>query len=263
MDRIYDVHSPCPLHSSMHKIPCMGKRSETDKAIRNIMNWSKRPEWSEEQVAVFDVHLAPVCDRTDITQEVLIQELEEHGFGGMLSGVIFEDFISRRLPDERNIIDDLLQRRGWRESVPGRHYMQQLRDSVLSLYEVVEVSPGRHCDLRDLVRDGEELVFCETRFPFHAEQLDEIARQLGDAADWERDSPDEQTWSWLPETDIASGKPRNGMAMESLRNGQLPLSGILELTPGVLKLVTNSSERAQGGQAVLESNSCRVSSARP
>ncbi len=311
-----------------------------------------------------------MCDRTDITQEVLIQELEEHGFGGMLFGVIFEDFISRRLPVERNLIDDYLQRRGWRESVPGRRYLQQLCDSVLSLYEVVEVSPGQHCDLRDQVRggatirvhehmgtqgmtrwdhiaarilsvndktgfsgsilpypreasrkllkvladsrkrfdkklarladketveqmlsqedlekrflqdacpaftgiwvmdtperlqqplpelvnrDGEALVFCETRFPFLAEHLDEIARRLDDAADWERDSPDGHTWSWLPETDIAPGKPRNRMAIESLRNGQLPLSGILELTPGVLKLVTNSSERAQRGQAVLES----------
>ena len=354
----------------MHRIPGMGKRSETDKAIRNIMNWAQRPEWSEERVAVFDAHLAPVCDRTDITQEELIQELEEHGYGGMLFGMMFEDFVSRRLAGDRNLIDDYLQRRGWRESVPGRRYLQQLRDSVLSLYEVVDVSPGQHCDLRDLVRggatirvhehlgtqgmvrwdhiaarilrvndktgfsggilpypreasqkllkvladsrkrfdkklarladketmeqvlsqedlekrflqdacptftglwvmdtlerlqqllpelvnrDGEALVFCETRFPFRAEQLDEIARQLDDAADWERDSPEGQTWSWLPEMDIAPDKPRNGMAIESLRNGQLPLSGTLELTPGVLTLVTNSTERAQRGQAVLES----------
>jgi hypothetical protein len=57
----------------MHRIPGMGKRSETDTAIRNIMNWAQRPEWSEEQASVFDAHLAPVCDRTDITQEELIQ----------------------------------------------------------------------------------------------------------------------------------------------------------------------------------------------
>jgi hypothetical protein len=41
----------------------MTKRSETDKAIRNLMNWAQRPEWSAEQKAVFDAHLAPVCDR--------------------------------------------------------------------------------------------------------------------------------------------------------------------------------------------------------
>ncbi len=134
----------------------MGKRSNTDKAIHNIMNWADRPEWSDEQAAVFDAHLAPVCDRIGIGQEELGQELAEHGYGGMLFGLMFEDFISRRLaPGDRNIIDDYLKRRGWHESVPGRRYLQQLRDSVLSLYEVVEVSPGHHCDLRDLVRGGE------------------------------------------------------------------------------------------------------------
>ena len=133
----------------------MGKHSETDKAIRNIMNWANRPEWSEKQAAVFDSHLAPVCEHIGISQEEIAQELEEHGYGGMLFGMMFEDFLSRRLPPgDRNVVDDYLKRRGWRESVPGRRYLQQLRDSVLSLYEVVEVSPGHHCDLRDLVRGG-------------------------------------------------------------------------------------------------------------
>lgn len=39
--------------------------------------------------------------------------------------------------------------------LPGRRYLQQLRDLLLSLYEVVEVSPDHHCDLLDLVRGGE------------------------------------------------------------------------------------------------------------
>ena len=136
----------------------MGKRSDTDKAIRNIMNWAERPEWQDEQATVFNAHLAPICDRIDISQEELVLELEEHGYGGMLFGMVFEDFICRCLPpDDKNIIDDYLKRRGWRESVPGRRYLQKLRDSVLSLYEVVAVAPGHHCDLRDLVRDGPSL----------------------------------------------------------------------------------------------------------
>jgi hypothetical protein len=133
----------------------MGKRSDTDKAIRNIMEWANRPEWSDEQAAVFDSHLAPVCERIDISREELGQELEEHDYGGMLFGLMFEDFLSRHLsPNNKNIIDDYLTRRGWRESVPGRRYLRQLRDSVLSVYEVVAVSRGQHCDLSDLVRGG-------------------------------------------------------------------------------------------------------------
>ena len=348
----------------------MGKRSNTDKAIHNIMNWADRPEWSDEQAAVFDAHLAPVCDRIGIGQEELGQELAEHGYGGMLFGLMFEDFVSRRLtPGDRNIIDDYLKRRGWNESVPGRRYLQQLRDSVLSLYEVVEVSPGHHCDLHDLVRggetfrvhermgtqnlvkwdrlaarvlnvngkhifsggilsypreaaqsllrvltksrkqfnkelsraagkeatarmlssenldelflqdacpaftsiwlahtlerlreplpemtnrDGEALIFNEARFPFLAEQLDEIARCLNDAPDWERNTPDEHTWIWLPEADTVADNKQSGMAIDTLQDGQHPISGTLELKPGVLTLTTNSMERAKRGQNMLE-----------
>jgi len=347
----------------------MGTRSNTDKAIRNIMNWAERPEWQDEQATVFNAHLAPICDRIDISQEELVLELEEHGYGGMLFGMVFEDFICRRLPpDDKNIIDDYLKRRGWRESVPGRRYLQQLRDSVLSLYEVVEVSPGHHCDLRDLVRDGktfrvyecmgtqnlvkwdriaarvlmmngkqvfsggilpfpreasqsllrvltesqkqfkkelsraagkeaiarissdnlderflqdacpaftsiwlshtlerlheplpeiinrdgETLVFTETRFPFLAEQLEEITHRLDDAPDWERDNSNEPTWIWLPEPGAVADKPQGGIAVDTLRDGQHSTSGTLELKPGVLMLTTNSMERAQRGQDVLE-----------
>jgi hypothetical protein len=347
----------------------MGKRSNTDKAIRNLMDWAEQPEWREEQTAVFDAHLTPVCDRIDINQEELVQELEEHGYGGMLFGMVFEDFICRRLPpDDKNIIDDYLKRRGWRESVPGRRYLQKLRDSVLSLYEVVAVAPGHHCDLRDLVRDGETfrvhehmgtqnlvkrdrlaarvlnmngqhifsggilpfpreasqsllrvltesrkqfkkelsraagketmasissdnlderflrdacpaftsiwllhtleslhepppemvnrdgeaLIFTETRFPFLVEQLEEIAQRLDAAPDWERDSPDEHTWIWLPAPDAVADKPQGGMTVDTLREGQYPISGTLELKPRVLMLTTNSMERAQHGQDVLE-----------
>ena len=157
----------------------MGKRSDTDKAIRNIMNWADRPEWSGERSAVFDVHLGPVCERVDISQEELGEELEEHGYGGTLFAMIFEDFLSRRLPpNNKNIIDDYLTRRGWRESVPGRRYLRQLRDSVLSVYEVVAVSPGQHCDLTDLVRGGKTVRVHENMGTQNMVKWDRIAARV-------------------------------------------------------------------------------------
>lgn len=348
----------------------MGKRNDTDKAIRNIMNWADRPEWLDDRGTVFAAHLAPACEHFDLSQEELIQELADNGYEGMLFGIMFEDFLSRRMPpDDRNIIDDYLKRRGWRESVSGRRYLQQLRDSVLSLYEVVAVSPGKHCDLRDLVRDGdtirvlehmgtqnmvkwdriaarvleshgghqfsggilpfpqeaslkllkvlgnsrkrfdkelarvadketaakvaaaedlddlflrdaapafttlwlthtleslhaplpemvnrdgEPLLFTETRFAFLAEQFDAIARRLDAAPEWERDHPDEHTWVWFPETPAGDSKPQRGMALDTLQDGQRPISGNLELKPGVLTLSTNSMERAERGKTALE-----------
>ncbi len=351
----------------------MGKRSNTDKAIRNVIKWANRPAWSAQQDAVFDEHISPVCERIGLSQGELAEELEAHGYNGMLFGIMFEDFLSRRLPpDDRNVVDDYLKRRGWRESVPGRRYLQQLRDSVLSLYEVVDVSQGRHCDLRDLLRehegkiirvyehmgtqnlvkwdqlaarvmksndryvfsggilpfsretaqsllrmltdsrkifdeeisqvtdnealdevlssvnqqelflqnscpafttiwimhalerlhqplpemvnrDGDALMFTETRFPFLAEQCDEIATLLDAAPELERDQADEYSWVWLPQPDAPGNQSGQGLAIDTLQGGQHLISGTVELKPGVLTFTANSLERAQRGQDMLES----------
>ena len=53
----------------------MGKISDTDKAIRNIMRWAERPEWAGEQAAVFEAHLKPLCERIGISQGQLGEEL--------------------------------------------------------------------------------------------------------------------------------------------------------------------------------------------
>ena len=133
----------------------MGKLNDIDKAVRNIKHWAERSEWSGELTTVFDAHLASVRELVDISPEEIRQKIEESKYGGMLYGVMFEDFLSRGFSSgNKNIVDDYLARRGWRESVAGRRYLQQLRDSVLSIYEVVEVSPGKHCELTDLVRGG-------------------------------------------------------------------------------------------------------------
>ena len=130
----------------------MSSIRETDKAIKNLMKWAERPEWAEQWEVVWDHHLGSICQHREETGDELMQKVADHGFGGMLFGVVFEDLVSRRFSLEpANIIDDYLKRRGWRESAVGRQYLQQLRDSVLSMYEVVEVVPGTHCDLRDLL----------------------------------------------------------------------------------------------------------------
>jgi len=73
-----------------------------------------------------------------------------------LWGCAFEDFLTRTLePDGRNIVDDYLKRRGWKETAPNRRYMQALRGSVMSIYEVSGVVPGEAFLARDLVHGGE------------------------------------------------------------------------------------------------------------
>ena len=347
----------------------MGKRHDIDKAVRNIKNWADRSEWSDELSIFFDAHFATAREHMDISPDEFHNEIVESDYGGMLFGIVFEDFLSRSLsPSNKNIIDDYLARRGWRESVVGRRYLQQLRNSVLSLYEVIQVSPGKHCELTDLVRggkairvhenmgtlnmvkwdriaarvlntngkytfsggilpfpreasqellgvlmksrkqfrrrrsrragtspkaipaspaspddvflrdacpaftaiwlvhileqiqaplpeivnrDGASLVFCETRFSFLTEKAADIAAQLDAAAEWERSGPQVDAWIWLPEPSAIYEKPPGGMAFDTSLEGQRPISGTLELNPGVLTLLTNSLERAERGTDLL------------
>ena len=60
------------------------------------------------------------------------------------------------------------------------------------------------------------------------------------------------THGWLSEPVASGNKPQHSLAIETFRDGQRPLSGTLELMPGVLTLTTNSLERAKQAQEVLE-----------
>lgn len=68
----------------------MGKRNDIDKAIRNIMNWAARPEWTAVQNKVFTEHIAPACDKLQLSPQALSAEIGDSG--GMLFGIAFEDF---------------------------------------------------------------------------------------------------------------------------------------------------------------------------
>jgi hypothetical protein len=50
-----------------------------------------------------------------------------------MSGWVFEDLLSRTLEDGRNLANDYLKRRGWKETARTRAYIAALRDSVVSI----------------------------------------------------------------------------------------------------------------------------------
>jgi hypothetical protein len=99
-------------------------------------------------------HCAKACAGAGIEPEEIGDALGEHAASNLF-GAAFEDLLATDLPDGRNITDDYLKRRGWKESVSTREYIVGLRRSVISLYEVSGLVPGESMLLRDLVRGGE------------------------------------------------------------------------------------------------------------
>ena len=144
-----------------------------DEAIEHLARWAGRGRWKEECMRAIAAHFEPVCAKSGISEDELAETLGEFHYE-MVEACAFEDFCSRRPASRRsNVIDDYLDQRGWKESIPARDYLRALRGSVMSLYEVVEVKPGRGLVLRDLVRGSEPV---------------EVDEQLGSqsAARWER-----------------------------------------------------------------------------
>jgi hypothetical protein len=124
-------------------------------SLTGLIKWLGRDQWREPFEEVLWLHLGPACEQAGLDLEDMEDILGHLGFM-TLWGCAFEDFLTRTLePDERNIVDDYLKRRGWKESVSNKRYMQALRGSVMSLYEVSGIVPGESFLARDLVRGGE------------------------------------------------------------------------------------------------------------
>jgi len=78
-------------------------------SLDGLMKWLRRDEWREAFAEVLDHHLLPACSKADVTVEKLPSIIGEHWFM-ILSGCAFEDFLSRDLDDDRNIVDDYTDR---------------------------------------------------------------------------------------------------------------------------------------------------------
>jgi hypothetical protein len=120
-----------------------------------LVDWSRRDPWRERMGELVEKHLRKACDLNDID----IYELPEViGPAAMVAmDCAFEDACTVTWEDGGNLCADYLKRRGWKETVINRAYIEALRDSVMSLHEVSDVRPGESFLARDLVRGGDPI----------------------------------------------------------------------------------------------------------
>jgi hypothetical protein len=126
----------------------------SSNSLSGLIKWLGREEWRSPFEEILDLHLSPACEDAGVELDEIVEILGDHDFR-MLWGCAFEDFLTRDCgPDDRNIVDDYLKRRGWNEPVLNRRYMEALRNSTMSLYEVSDIVVGESFLARDLVRGG-------------------------------------------------------------------------------------------------------------
>src|SRR3974390_1258855 len=123
------------------------------RSLEGLMKWLRREQWQDAFNEVLDRHLAPACAKADVSIGELPDLIADHHTSA-LWGCILEDFLARDLDDGRNIVDDYLKRRGWKESASNKAYITALRSSVMSLYEISDIVLDESFLARDLVRGG-------------------------------------------------------------------------------------------------------------
>lgn len=132
----------------------MTAHSDFDRATGDILKYADRDPWRERRAHYFSKALEGIAERLSMTEEQLYARMETLGLHGMLYAFLHEAFFTEKFDDSTSLLDEYLQRRGWQETPRGRRYLEALRDSLPSLYEVVDVQPGAWVDVRDLVRES-------------------------------------------------------------------------------------------------------------
>ena len=126
------------------------------------MKWSEKPQWVNFLHLTYEGHLDIPIETLGLEEDEIIDHLGKLNTE-MLNFAIFEDFFASWFGEngELNVVNDYLKRRGTRESVAVRHYLKLLRDSTVSLYEIIELNPERNMTVRDLLRDSRTLTIQE------------------------------------------------------------------------------------------------------
>ena len=154
-----------------------------DKATQNLLAWSERGEWAARHAEVFAYHMDPFADILEGPADNIVEVVGEAFH--VLAVFICEDFFTVHFDDDDggdeadgNVIDDYLGRRGWRETAAARLYLEGLRDSAVSLYEVVGIDPGRSLTVRDLLLGGGAVTVEEELGSRSAAMWDRLAARI-------------------------------------------------------------------------------------
>jgi hypothetical protein len=120
--------------------------------IEGLIKWASSVSWRDAYDNAILAHLS-AANEFDLDEEQIFDLLGDRVMD--LQHCAFEDLVATTYEGGANIVNDYIKRRGWKEGASSRAYMQAMRDSVMSLYEISDIVPGASFMARDLVRGGE------------------------------------------------------------------------------------------------------------
>jgi hypothetical protein len=145
--------------------------------LKGLMTFLRRDEWRAAFKVIQHAHFFVACHNAGVGAEEIASILGEDA-AMTLWGCTFEDFLSRDLPGGRNMVDDYLKRRGYKESSSAKAYMRAIRGSVMSLYEVSGIVPDQSFLARDLIRGGDPVRVSERSASTQLKPWDRIGARI-------------------------------------------------------------------------------------
>ncbi|WP_245419865.1 hypothetical protein [Phyllobacterium salinisoli] len=151
----------------------------TSDDLKGLMKFLTRDEWHTCFDEVLEDHIGGVLDADQGMELADLAEILGDHWASTLWGCAFEDFLTQQFEVEGgNIVDEYLKRRGWKEGPQSKAYMEALRTSVMSLYEVSDVVFGQSLIARDLIRGGEPILVSDGTATKILKQGDKIAARI-------------------------------------------------------------------------------------
>jgi hypothetical protein len=132
----------------------MSISSVAKEAGKHLSQWLLKEPWHGRFITFSRDVLADIAAFLDISVSEMMTEGQNEDWGDRLLEAITEYFFELQFEEEPiNIVDDYLKRRGWKESKVGRDYLQAVKSTSFSVYEVSEVKPGESITVVDKVRN--------------------------------------------------------------------------------------------------------------
>ncbi|MCA1869729.1 hypothetical protein HW571_29470 [Agrobacterium genomosp. 3] len=146
--------------------------------LNALVKFLGRDDWALQFEEVMGDHFWPVMDEFGLDDEEIFELLGSH-WAMTLWGCAFEDFLTQAFePDGHTFVDIYLKSRGFKETARSKAYLKAISASVISLYEVSEIVPGKSFLARDILRGGDPVTVSEGTATQTLRQWERIAARI-------------------------------------------------------------------------------------